>query len=128
MTSAKVVARLIVIRDVGCRTVIEVWEDATFSRFYHFFTQEGNRRSTKQAVRAASRNEGIPAYQIFRVQPGLERLAEAWRKQPGVTAVTVRIIRRRAYRKLISARPDELGLTKTHRLPIYGPITVVRPS
>ena len=123
-TKNKVVARLTVTREVGCKTIIEVQEDATFSRFYHFYSQEGNRRSTKRPVRAASRNEGIPAYQVLRIQPGLEQIAQAWRKHPGVTAVTVRIIRKRAYKKLISARPDELGLTKMAPLPVYKTFTL----
>jgi hypothetical protein len=109
-----VVARLTVTRAVGCKTIIEVQADATFHSFYRFHTQQGNRRSTKQLVRTANRNEGLrPYFQAYRMTPGLEKLAEFWKQHPGVTAVTVRIIRRRAYRKLITARPDELGLTKT---------------
>jgi hypothetical protein len=115
----KVVARLTVIREVGCKTIIEVQDDATFSRFYHFYMQEGNRRSTKRAVRAGSRNEGIPSYQVLRARPGLERLADAWQKQPGVVSVKLRILRKRAYLKLIDARPDQLGLTKMSPVPLY---------
>jgi hypothetical protein len=109
-----VVARLTATRAVGCKTIIEVCEDATFNSFYRFFTQQGNRRSTKKLVRTANRNEGLrPYFQAYRMTPGLEKLAEFWRNHPGVTAVTVRIIKRRAYKRLITARPDELGLTKT---------------
>ena len=123
MTEQKqVVARLTVRRALGCRTIIEVHEDATFSSFYRVFTQEGNRRSTKRAIRTGSRNEGLPPYQAHRTTPGLERLADRWRQHPGVTAVTVRIIKRRAYKRLITAGPDELGLTKMSPLPIYHPV------
>jgi hypothetical protein len=109
-----VVARLTVTRAVGCKTIIEVYTDATFNSFYRFFTQQGNRRSTKQLVRTANRNEGLlPFHQAYRMTPGLEHLADRWSKQPGVTAVTVRIIKRRAYKRLIQAAPDQLGLTKT---------------
>ena len=109
-----VVARLTVTRAVGCKTIIEVCEDATFSNFYRFHTQQGNRRSTKRLVRTANRNEGLlPFHQAYRMTPGLERLADRWSKQPGVTAVTVRIVKRRAYRRLITTTPDQLGLTKT---------------
>jgi hypothetical protein len=109
-----VVARLTVTRAVGCKTIIEVCADATFNAFYRFHTQQGNRRSTKRLVRTANRNEGLqPYFQAYRMTPGLEKLAEFWRTQPGVTTVTVRIIKRRAYKQLITARPDVLGMTKT---------------
>lgn len=109
-----VVARLTVTRTLGAKTIIEVCADATFNSFYRFFTQQGNRRSTKRLVRTANRNEGLrPYFQAYRMTPGLEKLAEFWKQHPGVTTVTVRIIRRRAYKRLITARPDELGLTKT---------------
>jgi hypothetical protein len=103
-----------VTREVGNLTIIEVHEDATFSRFYHIFTQVGKRRSTKRLVRSANRNEGLrPYFQAHLMQPGLERLAEHWKKQPGVASVKVRIIKKRAYQKLISTTPDQLGLVKT---------------
>jgi hypothetical protein len=124
-----VIARLTVIRAVGCKTIIEVRDDATFNSFYRFYSQEGNRRSTKRQVRCASRNEGLlPYYLAYRMTPGLEKLAERWRVHPGVVSVKVRIIRKRAYRKLINAAPHELGLTKMARLPLYGPLSVVRHS
>jgi len=107
-----VVARLTVVRAVGCRTIIEVQEDASFHTFYKFFTQQGNRWSTKRLVRTANRNEGLlPYYQAYRMTPGLEKLAERWQTMPGVSSVKIRILKKRAYRKLLSARPDELGLT-----------------
>ena len=122
-----VVARLTVVRALGNVTIIEVHSDATFSCFYHIFTQVGKRRSTKRLVRTASRNEGLlPYYRAYLMVPGLKVLAEHWSRQPGVSSVKIRIIKKRAYRKLLSARPDELGLTKMRWLPIYGPTYVVR--
>jgi hypothetical protein len=107
-----VVARMTVTRAVGNLTIVEVYEDATFSNFYHISTQVGKRRSTKRLVRVANRSEGIqPYYRAHLIQPGLDGLAEHWQKHPGVVSVKVRIIKKRAYCKLISARPDELGLT-----------------
>lgn len=117
-----VVARLTVIRAVGCRTIIEVCEDATFHTFYRIFSQEGSRRSTKRMVRTASRNEGLISYQAHRMTPGLQILADRWLEQPGVESVKVRILRKRAYRQLVNATPDRLGLTKTAALPIYNHI------
>lgn len=115
-----VVARLIVTRALGNRTIIEVHEGATFSAFYRIYTQTGNRRSTKRLVRTASRNEGLqPYFRAHLMVPGLKTLAEHWSRQPGVSAVKVRIIRKRAYRKLLSARPDELNMvTSKVNLPL----------
>ena len=116
-----VVARLTVIREVGNRTIVEVSDDATFSSFYRIFTQIGNRRSTKKFVRAASRNEGLlPYYRAYLMVPGLKVLAEHWSRQPGVSSVKIRIIKKRTYRQLLSARPDQLGLTHVStRLPVH---------
>ena len=115
-----VVARLTVIRTDGMRTIVEVHSDARFHSFYHFYRQCGKKRSTKELIRTASRNEGLN--QIGYWQPGLETIAcrlekYACQSNP-VVKKTIRIIQRRAYRKLISARPDQLGLTKTTSLPI----------
>lgn len=122
-----VVARLTVKRAVGDVTIIEIHEDATFSQFYRIYVQTGRRRSTKRLVLTSNRNHGIePWYMAHRVQPGLELLAQTWSVRPHIESVKIRIIKKRAYQKLISARPDELGLTQTQQLPIYHP--VVRPS
>jgi hypothetical protein len=111
----KAVARLTVRREIGDTIIVEVHEDATFHAFYRFHTQSGTRRSTKRLVRTASRNEGLrPYYAAYRMQPGLEVLAENWKKQPGIKSVTVRIIRKRIYKQLINAAADALGLTKVH--------------
>ena len=112
MTRSSVVARLTVTRALGAVTVIEVHEGATFSEFYRFFTQDGRRRSTKRLVRKANRNEGLAPWGAHLQQPGLEVLAEAWRKMKNVDQVRIRIIQKRAYRRLISANPSELGQVK----------------
>jgi len=109
------VARLTVTREVGNVTIIEVCERASFHSFYWIFTRTGRRHSTKTPVRTASRNEGLRPYsQAYRMQPGLEVLAENWKKQPGIKAVTLRIIRKRIYKQLVTCAPDVLGLTKVH--------------
>lgn len=116
----KVIARLTVEREVGVKTIIEVHEDATFQDFYRFYTQDGRRHSTKKQVRAANRNEGLRPYtEAHRMTPGLEILAERFSMMPHVAKVSTRIMRKRAYRKLLAAAPDELGpLARTSvRLP-----------
>lgn len=110
---ARVVARMTVTREVGCKTIVEVEEGCSFHSFYRIYVQQGTRRSTKRLVRMANRNEGVQAYAAHLVRPGLELLAARWSKQPGVVSVKVRVIRRRAYRQLITASPDQLSLTKT---------------
>jgi hypothetical protein len=111
----KCIARLTVTREIGDVAIVEVYEGSTFHSFYWFHTQSGRRRSTKRLVRTTSRNEGLrPYYAAYRMTPGLEVLAERWKQHPGVKSVRVRIIRKKAYRRLISAPADELGLTKVH--------------
>jgi hypothetical protein len=111
-----VIARLTLHRADSTRIIVEVHADATFTSFYHIFAQQGNRRSTKRRVRTAGRNEGM----------NLEAIAIAWkmRESPNnpVTDINIRLIRRRVYRRLVGARPDELGLTQCRsRLPVLSP-------
>ena len=114
MTPSSVVARMTVTRALGAVTIVEVHESASFSEFYRFFTQDGRRRSTKRLVRKANRNEGLTPWGAHLQQPGLEVLAEAWRKMKNVEKVTVRILKKRMYRQLISANPSELGQVKVN--------------
>lgn len=107
MSKSKVVARMTIERGVGVKTIVDVDENATFSEFYRFYSQEGRRYSTKKQTRVANRNEGIQPW--GREQPGLEVLAVRFEGMAHVKSVKVRIIRKRAYRRLISAAPDQLG-------------------
>jgi hypothetical protein len=125
--SKNVVARLTVTRANGMRTIVEVWADAGFHTFYRYFRQNGARRSTKTPIRVASRNEGISWMRFEPLHPaGLETIASRLEKYAAqsnpVVGKKLRIIQRRAYRKLLTARPDELGLTQTAPLPIYRPV------
>jgi hypothetical protein len=123
----KVVARLTVIRASGYRTIVEVHSDATFSNFYRFHRQLGAKRSTKQFVRFGHQTEGCQWIGMqHQHKPSLETIAKrlefyASQSNP-VVSKRIRIIHKRAYKKLLSARPDELGLTKTRPLPIYAPV------
>lgn len=117
-TNKKVVARLTAIRAVGVRTIIEVHSDATFSGFYHYFMQDGLKWSTKEHIRCANRNEGLkPWHRAYRLQPGLEAIAEHLKTMPQFASIKIRIIRKRAYRKLLDAAPDVLGVVRTQRQP-----------
>jgi hypothetical protein len=119
-----VLARLTIHRANGIRMIVEVSSDATFSTFYRFYTQVGARRSTKRFLRNGSRNEGLP--QLSYYKPGLENVAATIEKYADpsnpIVKKSIRIIQRKAYRKLIGMRPDLLGLTKMSPLPIYSPI------
>jgi hypothetical protein len=107
-----VIARMTIKRAVGDTTIIEVHEDANFSHFYRIYSQCGRRRSTKRLVIHANRNYGIQSYSAaHRIVPGFERLAEMWSARPHIESVKVRILQRRAYKRMISMSPDQLGLT-----------------
>jgi hypothetical protein len=110
-----VIARLTITRQDNTRMIVEIHRGARYASFYHVFRQEGNKRSTKTQVRMGSRAEGR----------SLEEIAIKWsmrdRSTNPITHIKIKIYRRREYRRLVSARPDELGLTKMSRPPIYSP-------
>jgi len=110
MNKSNVVARLTATREVGNVTIVEVHQDATFHQFYRIYTQIGRRRSTKRLVRTANRNAWIePWYAAHRTQPGLHLLEAKWKGRTNLKTVKLRIIKKRAYRKLINAPANELG-------------------
>lgn len=99
-----VIARLTAIRNVGVRTIIEVCEDASFQNFYRYYTQDGRRRSTKKLIRIANRNEGLqPWHRAYRLQPGLEVIAERMRTGQQFVSVKVRVLKKRKYQQLLNA-------------------------
>lgn len=116
MNKSNVVARLTVTRADGRKTIVEVRADASFHAFFHYFKQQGLRRSTKELIRVANRNEGIPVPSA-REKPGLDlilkRLEAYQGKSNPIVSHRTRIMKKRAYKKLLSARPDELGMAKT---------------
>jgi hypothetical protein len=121
MNSKTLVGRLTVKRTTGATMIIEVHTTATFSAFYSYFSQDGRRTSTRQAVRTTSRNDGLePYWAAYQMIPGLEMLAIQWTQRPDVTNVSVKIFKKRLYQKLIHARPDALG--QTHVQPIFQPV------
>jgi hypothetical protein len=109
-TSSTVIARLSITRfPEQSNMIIEVHSDSTWEKFYYFYTQTGRKTSTKTLVRTASRNEGLSYASAYRMMPGLEILACRWASMPNVKKVQVRILRKRAYKHLITAQPSELG-------------------
>ena len=110
-----VVARLTATRADKKRLIVEVYQDATFHKFYHFFTQVGDDAGTKTEVRVASRNEGIrPHYRAPWAVPGLYKVGERLSKGIGeYKTVKILILDPGEYERLIQAAPDALGLTKT---------------
>lgn len=135
-----VVARLTVNRANGWKTIIEVHADATFNSFYRYFRQFGNRRSTKEPIRVSNRNDSLKSVNAHLQTPGLEAISKKiiassavflLRSSSGemnpVVSIKLRIIQKRLYRKLITCRPDELGLSKLTRCDLNGkPITAAR--
>ena len=113
-----VVARLTVTRANNEKVIVEVNENATFSNFYIFFKQTGKRWSTKAHVRTSNRNDA----------PGLESLAQkltlCQSQSNPITNTRIKIYRKRAYRRLLSLRADELGLTQCDRIPVYSRFSV----
>lgn len=121
----EVVARLTVIRKSGARVIVEVETSATFNSFYKFYTQAGTRRSTKRLLRSGIQTEGRD--QLGWQQPGLDVIAERLKKymaqdNPAVSTA-VKIFKRKAYKRLISTPPHQLGLTKMAPVPMYTPAT-----
>lgn len=125
----KVVARMTIIKTGDRRVIVEVWNNATFTDFYHFFIQFGNRRSTKQATRTVNRNEGLVSLNAFMQQPGLDKVArQAERWSRDIVEIKTRIIRKRAYRQLLEAAPDELGMVKSHAQPVKPLSAMILPA
>lgn len=115
-----VVARMTARLASGKRLIVEVHEGATFNSFYRIYTQEGARRSTKTLVSSPNRNEGNstcqPASQWEK--PGLDLIAKRWSQRGDVLSTKIRIIKRRAYKRLLTASPDEIGLTQVPYRPL----------
>lgn len=123
---AVVVARLTVTRANGWKTIVEVEAGSTFHSFFKYYKQFGNKRSTKEHIRTASRNDG------GRIQPRLEhvasKLAVYQSMSNPIVRSTIRIFNKAKYHALLNVSPDRLGLTKTHvRFPLSR-FTDARPS
>jgi hypothetical protein len=120
-----VVARLTMTREDDTRLIVEVRSDATFHRFYAFFTQQGKKRSTKTFTRWGSRNEALPVVNTHLYIPGLEVLALRFRHHKfgsPIKSTRLTFYSKRTYKKLILMAPDQLGLSTVRVLLDQKPI------
>lgn len=104
-----VIARLTVRRTNHRRTIVEIHEGATFQSFFHVYSQEGNRRSTKRHTRVGNRNEGI-YHGALGLEGMAERLAHYQIFSGPIESSKLRIIKKRAYRHLLNVSPDQIGI------------------
>jgi hypothetical protein len=104
-------------KDTKTRMVIEVREGNRFSNLYHTYTTYG--RGRHYVVK-----RGIPRHRGFAdsIEDVVEQSVNTMKahakrqKEELLIRTTVRIYRKRLYRKLLNMRPDELGLSHaTHR-------------
>jgi hypothetical protein len=120
----KLIAQLTLTRKDGKKTIIEVQQGATFHSFYQVYIQEGRRWSTKRWVRTASRNEGLNPAIAHLQQPGLQavanRIAVFKAVSNPIVSTKVKILKKRIYKRLLTAAPEALGMVKTSptRIPI----------
>jgi hypothetical protein len=125
MTKSNVIARLTVTRANGWKTIVTVEADASFSSFYKYFKQYGLKRSTKELIRTANRNESLNPINAHLQTPGLDRIEKrlaAYQSQSNpIVSTKLRIIRKKAYRRLLAAAPDVLGMAKTSPVHIPEP-------
>lgn len=106
-----VVARLTLTRADGWKTIIEVEAGSTFHSFFKYYKQFRNKRSTKTFLRAANRNND--GNRTARLEDIAGKLAVIPGMTNPVVKTTIRILRKRDYRRLLNASPDELGLTRS---------------
>lgn len=112
-------AKLTALTPRGETVIVEVPHGATFGDFYHYYTQQGRRYSTKRLARVGNRNEGIDNYRLAPyTRPGLELIAAKY-EQSGFTKIKIVILRKRAYKKLIEG--DPAGMVKINKTWISQP-------
>ena len=122
-----VVARMTIIRKNDKRMIVEVQSNATFSKFYRYYEQDGAKASTRRLVRTSNRNDGLRYVNAHMRVPGLETLALRWMHQSfgaHVESIRIRYFQKRLYKRLLNANPSTLGMVKTkndfHAVPVYS--------
>jgi hypothetical protein len=107
--------------ETGCgkpKLHIEIREGNRFSNFYYTYTAIGRGRG-----RIVTPN--IPRHRGFAdtIEEAVEKIVKVMKdhakrnRREVQIHTTIRIYRKRLYRKLLSMRPDELGLTRVRPLP-----------
>jgi hypothetical protein len=92
---------------------IEVREGNKFSNFYHIYTATGRGRG-RIVTPAIPRHRGF----ADTIEDAAEKIAKVMKdhakrnRREIQIHTTIRIYRKRLYRRLLSMRPDELGLTR----------------
>ena len=114
-TQTHVVARMtITFHNSKRRVFVEVHQDASFQKFYTWYSQLG--RENKHQILTTHRGYGIAKHwrQPFET-PGLELVGEYYAKmRKDVKDIKIKIFRKREYNRLLNCAPDELtgGLPK----------------
>jgi hypothetical protein len=112
-------ARAVIETSAGkSKLYIEVREGNRFSNFYSTYTATGRGRHRRVTT-------GLPRHRGFAdsLEETVEQFVNAMKahaKRQGLNLLirtTIRIHRKRLYRKLLAMRPDELGLTRVTPLP-----------
>ncbi len=105
-----VVARMIVtFHGSAKKVIVEVHSDATFNKFYTWYSQVG--RKNKSKIMTSHRGYGVETHwrQAF-VTPGLELVSARYTSgRKDVKDVQVKIFRKREYNQLLTCAPDLLG-------------------
>ena len=98
------------------KMVIEVKEGTSFTNFYQTYTVIGRGRN-RTTTPGLSRHRGFAESLEETVDQVVKNMkAHAKRQQVDLAVrITIRIYRKRLYRKLLTMRPDELGLTLVAR-------------
>ena len=97
---------------------IEVREGNRFSNFYYTYTAVGRGRG-RIVTPAIPRHRGFADSLEDAVEKIIKVMKDHAKRNKTEIQIhtTVRIYRKRLYRKLLSMRPDELGLTRVRPLP-----------
>ncbi len=117
-----VIARMTITkRSSTNKIIVEVRSDANFNKFYSWFSQEGRKR--KKLQRTSQRNDGL-YFARGQGRPGLDVLAAHQMSfNKDIDKVTIKVFKKRAYEKMLTCRPDELGA-----LPAASTARIVRPA
>lgn len=109
-SKSKVVARMTITkRGSSKKTIIEVHSDASFKKFYTWYSQDG--RQKKRFIMTSHRGDGITPYwrQAFE-KPGLDVLGDSLQdRMKDIESVQIKVFKKREYKWLLTCAPDQLS-------------------